>query len=290
MKYIFIVNPVSGNKKHNHIIENIHKYMAINDLEYEIIFTKAKGDATKIAKSFTSEKNIVIYSVGGDGTLNEIVNGIAGSNVRLGVIPAGSGNDFYKSLKIYKRKKRKIDLGKVNDKYFINIASIGIDAEICNNSNIFKKLKFPRSSIYDFSIIYTFFKFKYQNLKIEYKDEKYESKYLIVAVCNGKYYGGGYKIAPLASFDDNYFDVYFANKVPKLKMIGLINLLKQAKHEESPVIKKVKLKELTISSNQDIICNYDGETMISKKLEFKMIRDFIYIYNNQELVDNIIKK
>lgn len=290
MKYIFIVNPISGNRKHGHLIKNIHHYMEINNYQYEIIITKAKGDATKIAKSFISEKNIVIYSVGGDGTLNEIVNGIAGSKVKLGVIPAGSGNDFHKSLKTSSRKTRKIDLGIVNDKYFINIASIGIDAEISKNVSIFKKLKFPRSSIYDFSIIYTFFKFKYQNLKIEYKNQKYESKYLIVAICNGKYYGGGYKIAPLASFDDNYFDVYFADKVPKFKMLGLINLLKQAKHEESPVVKKVRLKELTIASDQDIICNYDGETLVSKKLEFKLVKNSIYIYNNQKLVDYIITK
>lgn len=290
MKYIFIINPVSGNRNHSQIVRNIHDYMESHDFEYDIHFTKEPGDATRIARSYVGEKRVVIYSVGGDGTLNEIVNGIAKSKIKLGIIPAGSGNDFYRTLETTKRKNQKIDLGMVNDKYFINIASIGIDAEICNNIAIFKKLKFPRKSIYDISIVYTFFKYKYQNLTVSYNDKIIDSKYLIIAVCNGKYYGGGYKIAPLASFDDNYFDVYFADQTPRSKIPYLISLLKKGEHEKSPIIKKEHLKEITISSDKDIICNYDGETLKAKKLEFKMVRDSIYIYNNKELTDYLIEK
>ncbi len=290
MKYIFIINPISGSRNHSQIIRNIHDYMEEHNFDYEIHFTKQPGDATIIARSYTNEKNIIIYSVGGDGTLNEIVNGIAKSKIKLGVIPAGSGNDFYRSLLTSNRKNIKIDLGKVNDKYFINIASIGIDAEISNNATIFKKLRFPRKSVYDLSILYTFFKYKYQNLEIEYNKKTYNSENLIIAVCNGKYYGGGYPIAPLASFDDNYFDVYFAGKISKTKIPGLINLLKKGEHESSSLIKKERLKQITISSDTDIICNYDGEILISKKLEFKMVRDSIYIYNNKKLVDYITQK
>ena len=290
MKYVFIINPISGNRNHSQIIRNIHDYMEKNNYEYEIHFTKKPGDATIIAQSYLKEKRIIIYAVGGDGTLNEVVNGIAKSKIKLGVIPAGSGNDFYRSLETTKRKNLKIDLGMVNDKYFINIASIGIDAEISNNVRIFKKLRFPRKSIYNLSILYTFFKYKYQDLNIQYNKKNIASKHLIVAVCNGKYYGGGYKIAPLASFDDNYFDVYFAKKVSKMQIPALISLLKNSQHESSPIIKKERLKEITITSEKDIICNFDGETLFAKKLEFKMVRDSIYIYNDLELVKYLLTK
>lgn len=290
MKYIFIVNPTSGNRNHRYIINNIHDYMEMNKKNYEFFFTKEVGDATKIASNYINEKNIVIYAVGGDGTINEIVNGIAGSKVKLGVIPAGSGNDFYRTLTISKRKNKEIDLGLINDKYFINIASIGIDAEINNNANIFKKLKFPKKTIYDLSIAYTFFKYKYQNIKVEYDKQSYYTQNLIIAVCNGKYYGGGYKIAPLASFDDNYFDVYFAEKISKLKIPGLISLLKKGKHEQSSLIRKEKLKEITISSDKDIICNYDGETLKAKKIEFKLIKNSIVIHNDKKLVEYVTQK
>lgn len=289
MKYIFIVNPVSGNHNHSVIICRIHDYMEKHHFEYNIHFTKGPGDATLISQRYLNDKKTVIYAVGGDGTLNEVVNGIAESSLKLGVIPVGSGNDFYKVLKNTKRKNLKVDLGMVNDKYFINIASVGIDAQVSNNVKIFKKLKFPKKSIYDLSIIYTFLKFKYQNFNIKYNKKEYDSQCLIIAVCNGKYYGGGYKIAPMAAFDDNYFDVYFADKVSKRKIPGLINLLKQGKHEDSPIVKKERLKEITISSDKNIICNYDGETLIAKKLVFKMIRDSIRIHNDMKLVNAILK-
>ena len=93
----------------------------------------------------------------------------------------------------------------------------------------------------------------------------------------------------MAAFDDNYFDVYFADKVSKRKIPGLINLLKQGKHEDSPIVKKERLKEITISSDKNIICNYDGETLIAKKLVFKMIRDSIRIHNDMKLVNAILK-
>ncbi|MDD2505470.1 MAG: diacylglycerol kinase family lipid kinase [Bacilli bacterium] len=290
MKYIFIINPVSGNKNHSQIIRNIHDYMEDNELEYEIFFTEYQNHATEIALNYAKEKKVIIYSVGGDGTLNEIVNGLAKSKVKLGVIPAGSGNDFYRSLETLKRKNIKIDLGLVNDKYFINIASIGIDAEVSKNAEIFKKLKFPKKSIYDFSILYTFLKFKYQNINISYNNKSFNTQKLIVAICNGKYYGGGYKIAPLASFDDNYFDVYFAEKTSKLKIPELINMLKKSEHEKSSLVRKERLKSITIYSDKNIICSYDGEYFMSKKLEFKLIKNVINIHNDKQLVNYILTK
>ncbi len=290
MKYIFIINPVSGNHNHSEIIRRIHDYMEKKHYEYDIHFTKEPGDATLISQRYLHEKRTIIYAVGGDGTLNEVVNGIAKSKLKLGIIPVGSGNDFYRVLENTKRKNLKIDLGMVNDKYFINIASVGIDAQVAHNVKIFKKQKFPKKSIYDLSIIYTFLKFKYQNFRIKYKKKAYDAKYLIIAVCNGRYYGGGYQIAPMAAFDDNNFDVYFAGKVSKMKIPALISLLKKAKHENSPTVKKERLKEITISSDKNIICNYDGENLIAKKLVFKMVRDSINIYNDKELVNFILNK
>ena len=169
---------------------------------------------------------------------------------------------------------------------FINIVCRSMHKYLMSKS---LKIKVSKKSIYDLSIIYTFLKFKYQNFNIKYNKKEYDSQCLIIAVCNGKYYGGGYKIAPMAAFDDNYFDVYFADKVSKRKIPGLINLLKQGKHEDSPIVKKERLKEITISSDKNIICNYDGETLIAKKLVFKMIKDSIRIHNDMKLVNAILK-
>ena len=89
----------------------------------------------------------IVLCVGGDGTVNEVVNGMAYSNSLLHVIPAGSGNDFYKTISKCKEGIMDIDLGKVNDKYFVNSASIGIDSEISNNASLMKKLNITKNTI-----------------------------------------------------------------------------------------------------------------------------------------------
>ena len=93
----FIINPISGQGRAFRMVDNIHRVCTEQKLDYEVIFTRKAGDATEIVKKLKGEN--VVYSVGGDGTLNEVVNGIVGTKNKLAVIPGGSGNDFYTSLK-----------------------------------------------------------------------------------------------------------------------------------------------------------------------------------------------
>lgn len=97
MKHVFIINPISGKGKTLKVAENIEKVCQREKLDYEINYTNYPGEATKIAKKYRFSQNI-IYSVGGDGTLNEVLNGIVGTKNILAIIPSGSGNDFYKTL------------------------------------------------------------------------------------------------------------------------------------------------------------------------------------------------
>jgi hypothetical protein len=175
MKRIFIVNPNSGGGKALKVVENIKKICEEDNLEYEIFFTDGPNDATRIAKKFSFSSNI-IYSVGGDGTLNEVVNGIVGTKNMLGIIPCGSGNDFYKTLDKIDDELPLVDVGKINNKYFINIVSIGIDAEVANNVSLMKKIKLPPSQIYNASIVYTFFKYRFKNIDVEIDTESVSHK------------------------------------------------------------------------------------------------------------------
>lgn len=114
MKRVFIVNPKAGNGRSLKMINAIKEICKEEKLNYEIVYTTDKGDATNIARKNSSNiDETIIYSVGGDGTLNEVVNGIVGSNAVLGVIPGGTGNDFYKSIKQNGRMIDKADVGLV---------------------------------------------------------------------------------------------------------------------------------------------------------------------------------
>ena len=127
---IFIINLNAGKKDGKLIGNIINEYLLTKSVfNYEIFYTETKEQTDIILNKYKNiYENINVYSIGGDGTLNSVINSIANTNMKLSVIPLGTGNDFYKSIENF--DKDKIDLGKVNDKYFINVASIGIDAEI----------------------------------------------------------------------------------------------------------------------------------------------------------------
>ena len=285
MKYVFIINPASGKTDYDKIKENIIK--TLENEEYEIYETKAPKEATEIASRFKNEENTIVYSVGGDGTLNEVVNGIAEGKCKLGIIPTGSGNDFYRTLKEAQTENVRLDLGKLNGRYFINIASVGMDAETCNNANKIKS-KIKLHSSYYLALIHTFLTFKSKSLKLKIDKNVYAGDYIIAAICNGKYYGGGFKIAPVASFDDNQFDIYLVSKAGKLKLIKILLALLKSEHEKYNEVRKYTGKNITITSENNLIVNIDGEITISKNIEIEMIEDALIIYNNNELVQKIM--
>ena len=285
MKYEFIINPASGKTDYNKIKENIIK--TLENEEYEIYETKAPKEATEIASRFKNEENTIVYSVGGDGTLNEVVNGIAEGKCKLGIIPTGSGNDFYRTLKEAQTENVRLDLGKLNGRYFINIASVGMDAETCNNANKIKS-KIKLHSSYYLALIHTFLTFKSKSLKLKIDKNVYAGDYIIAAICNGKYYGGGFKIAPVASFDDNQFDIYLVSKAGKLKLIKILLALLKSEHEKYNEVRKYTGKNITITSENNLIVNIDGEITIAKNIEIEMIEDALIIYNNNELVQKIM--
>lgn len=270
MKRVFIVNPVSGNGRALNISKALKEVCDSENLDYQIIYTKESGDAKKIAEQFCSSfEETIVYSVGGDGTLNEVVNGIALSNTILGVIPAGTGNDFYRTIKKGSRLFEEIDVGKVNNRYFINVASVGIDAKIANRANELKKKQFPSGIVYYLAIALELANMESIKLKIDDCDS-YEEKTLL-AVCNGKYYGNGIMISPNALINDGMFDVYEVDKLNRLQTLKMFKLLLQKKHEESKLIEHYRIDYFDIESPVPLICNVDGEIMIDNKFVFENI-------------------
>ena len=233
-------------------------------------------------------KNI-IFAVGGDGTLNEVVNGVVGTKNILGIIPCGSGNDFYKTLEKIDEEFPVIDVGKINGKYFINIVSIGIDAEVAKNVSLMKKIKLPTSQVYNASIVYTFFKYKFKNIEFTIDNSTNKSKFTILTVCNCKTYGGGYNIAPDAQLSDGYFDVYFVDKLHKPIIPFLIGMLKKGTHEKHKSVHKNKATKIKFKCDYDLVCNIDGEITIDNKFDIKLIEKGIMLYNNKEFVKEILK-
>ena len=160
MKYYFIINPNSGKIDTNQFEQRILKECSKEKIKYKIFYTHNAGDAKKFAKKIPDEE-CVVFSVGGDGNLNAVLNGLAGSkNKILGNIPTGSGNDFERTLNQYDDGIHDFDFGIINGRHFINVACVGLDADVANNISWIRKKKWiPVSQRYNASILYTFIKF-----------------------------------------------------------------------------------------------------------------------------------
>lgn len=277
MKRIFIVNPTSGKSKGLEAGQFIKWYCLNKKIKYKLFFTNSVGEATGLAKKYNDDKGAIIYSVGGDGTLNEVINGMAYSNSNLSIIPVGSGNDFYKTVK--STNADKIDLGKVNDRYFINIASLGLDADIAEDANKMKNLKISSNLIYVASLMKNFFKYKGIDISID----NIKKNITILTVCNGKYYGGGFNIAPNAELNDGLFDIFEAPKLNKLETLKLLSKLLKSTHIYDNNVDLYRSDKVIVESPIKLCCNVDGEIIYDTKFNFQLNKSAINLYKDDDL-------
>ncbi|SCY62624.1 diacylglycerol/lipid kinase family protein [Alkaliphilus peptidifermentans] len=276
--YLFIVNPISGNGKGSRMVGKIHEVMKDKKTVYRLEVTKAKGNAKEIAMNASED---IIVAVGGDGTINEVVNGIAQKKKVLGVIPSGTGNDFIRNLNIpveadkaieiiLKGKEKEINIGKVFEHYFINIASVGLDAQIASEANTLKK-HFNGTYAYIAALIKVLFSFRYMKLVIKNSDKTYVLDTMLMAFCNGRSYGGGMKIAPEADMSDDLMDICIVKKMSKLKLLILFPTIFKGKHLRFNEVEMMKTSKITLFIKDPLKINLDGEIFTISKEEYEFI-------------------
>lgn len=288
MKYIFIINSFTVGKKINNLCEKIEIYCNSNKLDYLIEINDVENSTDDILKKY-NKTNYIIIAVGGDGMINRVLNAIINTNNVLSLIPTGTGNDFYRSAKLqFYNGINECDLIKINNKYFINTACFGIDADIANdstinNSKILKKYK------YLVNLIKHYFKYKSRNFDILLDGRKIKGKFITVVLCNGMYYGNGFNIGPNALLSDGVIDLYIVKHVNKLRMLKLILSMKNGKHEKYKEISKDKIEKIIIKSSRKVKANIDGEVLESSKFDINVLKKKVKIYYNQDMIDNILK-
>ena len=288
MKYVFIINSIAGRGKYKKILPKIEYACKRRNFDYEIRYITNELTGAQIAAEYKDEENY-IYVVGGDGTITKTLEGIVGTKNKLGIIPAGSGNDTYRTIKNLSKGENLVDLAKINDTYFINVACLGIDAEVANNLDVLKKTKIPTSQLYNASILYTFVKFRFKKMKLKTKIKNIDSEYTILSICNGGFYGGGFNIAPKSQLTDGLLDVYYAEKMSRIHMIPLILKMKKGKHEGKRRVHKFRTDYIEIDLNEEVTFNVDGEKLIGKRFVLDVIPSSIRVYNDNEFVDEIMK-
>lgn len=268
-KYLFVINPVAGKGKTLGVIPLIKESFNKDKINYDIKITKRRGQGEEIAKKAAKNGYTHIIAVGGDGTVYEVLNGIKGYDVSLGIIPLGTGNDFVRSIKmpneaseaieiIKKGKTKKIDVGKINDRFFLNVSSIGIDAEIVKETEKIKKY-FSGTAAYVAGIFATLAKYRSKKVDILVDGKNYSRNVELIAIGNGKYYGGGMKINPDAEIEDGLLDICLVNKMNKLKFIALFLTVFKGKHTKIKEVEIFRGRDINIMSNEPLVLNADGD-------------------------------
>ena len=191
--------------------------------------------------------------------------------------------------KQFKKGINYCDLVKINDRYFINTACFGIDADIAYNKDSIKSKFIPRGQKYNASIVKSFLKFKPRYFKIKINDKIIENNFSTVVVCNGEYYGNGYHVGPHSRLNDDKFDVYMVNDLGRISLATLILKLKKGKHEFDKNVIKVTTNKLKINLKDDVYSNIDGEILKDNKFDIELCKKKIKVYYDRKLIDYLKK-
>lgn len=266
-----IYNPTSGREAFkNHLPEVLAKFEQAG-YETSTHATTCAGDATDAARTAVARNYDVIVAVGGDGTINEVVSGISESPHRpqLGIIPAGTTNDFARALNIPKSIDEavdiilagytlKLDVGRVNERYFVNIAGGGKLTEV--SYEVPSKLKTVLGQIaYFMKGIEKLPQFKPIQTRIEYDGEVFEGEIMLFLIANTNSVGGFEKIAPDARMDDGKFDLLVLKKANIAELIRALSLVVRGGHLTDKNVFYAQAKHIHIYTEEKMELNVDGE-------------------------------
>lgn len=268
--YLFIINPIAGNKNSIEIQKLIEEVMTSNQKDFEIVLTTKPREAISIAA--TREYDVVV-AVGGDGTINEVTAGlIEKDNKILGIIPAGTGNDLSRSLGIprdirealkliLKGNTKEIRTGESNGHHFLNISSVGFDVAVLTNIEMIRK-KVKGKFSYVLAVIYTLMKFKKSRITLDIDGKVYHKNLLLLAVGNGKYYGGGMMVLPNADLYDDYLHVCLVKDISNIKALTIFPVIFKGDHLKFlKYVETYKVKEIKVINNSPLLLNIDGEVL-----------------------------
>lgn len=271
-KYFFIVNPASGGGNKLSFLSEISHFCQNNNLKYEVEITKEPKHATELAKQAVKNFEVVV-AVGGDGTVNEVVNGIVGTRAVLGILPIGSGNDFSRQLgyrkklsddlKILKNgRTREVDAGVVNNEYyFINGFGAGFDGQVA--TKVKKYLPYVKGFLaYLLAVLSILPVYKFPRVRIELDNGKIiDKEILLIATCIGTTYGGGFKIAPSAKLNDGLFTICLIDKLGRWYALRNIPKIMKGVHLGLPEVHTYTSKKISIQSEKELYSQIDGELL-----------------------------
>ena len=288
MTHLFIINPAAGSRDRTaDYREKIEKICSCRDINYRIEVSAAPGDCARLAREAAQTgEECRIYACGGDGTLNEVVSGVAGyDNVAVTVFSGGSGNDFVKLFnepKAFFDLERLLDCDEVqfdlircNDDYSLNICSVGLDARIGTDVSNYKRIPLLQGfRAYVASTIVNVIKGISEHYVVEVNGERVDARQTMICACNGRFYGGGFNPVPEADPTDGLMEVLLVKHVSRFLVPIVIGKYKNGQYKQLPkLVRHFKTNHVRIICDKPTSINLDGELRVAETVDFRIAQE-----------------
>ena len=284
----FIVNPAAGNGFALKIEKQVKDEMDRRGLECRFQHTSAPNHATELAREATTQDDCSgVIAIGGDGTAYEVACGLMNTGVPMGIIPAGTGNDFIKTVNIPKKPMealdfilshdpRPVDVGGLNDRLFLNVCGTGFDVTVLDYTIAAKK--YCRGLLpYLIGLIRGIFHYKPVYIRFTADGHTEEREVLICSIANGRYFGGGIAICPEASADDGLLDLVIAEHQPRWKLPFLVPSLLMGRIDKFSFTTHKRCKTVEIYS-KGMRLNADGEVSNIDEAKFTVLQGALKLF------------
>ena len=294
MRHLFILNPAAGRRDQTQAVaQDIARVFSGRGIPFTTAVTRQPGHGTLLVRQAAQEsaEPLRVYACGGDGTLNEAVNGAAGfDHVAVTNFPGGSGNDFirlfdrpdaFRSLENFLDcEESRFDLIACGDRYSLNVCSIGIDARIGTSIGRYKRLPLlSGSGAYILSTAVNLIKGVHRHYQIQLGDQCFDGEKTMICVANGQYYGGGFHPVPEADPSDGLLDVLLVNAVSRLQVAAIIGKYKNGQYAQYPdLISHFRCPQVTVHCDTPSEINLDGELLWGRDVTFRACRQALRFF------------
>jgi YegS/Rv2252/BmrU family lipid kinase len=289
MKAVFLVNPASANGATGKRWPELHRRARELGLDAEPVLSERPGQLIELAREAAAAHELLVV-VGGDGTLNEVVNGVAGLDAELAVLPAGTGQDFGKTHGIptgfddavrvaLEGTARPVDLGRATYRddagaeavrFFANVGSAGMSGAVARRANSMTKRLGGRTTFF-YALVREFVAWKNTEVTVTVDEGERRGAMHDVILANGRWHGGGMKLAPDAKPDDGLFDVVLIGDVNKLDFLTTAPKLYSGKHVAHPKVEVLQSATVTVDAAEPIPIELEGETVGTTPARFEIV-------------------
>ncbi len=268
MSFKIIVNPTAGRGRLGRQLPQLDSWLKSLGLKYELATTDAPGHASELAAEAASRGWETVVAVGGDGTMNEVLNGIIDTPAHMGFIPAGTGNDFARTLGIPLNMKKAaevlasgktvpMDIGRDTDGCFSIILGLGFPSDVMHHVNTTKNI-FRGSLAITVSILQVVNKLQPYPVHIQMDDNSFSATVMGIFILNTRFTGGGLQIAPHAVYDDGLLDVVVMHEMKKTNFLRTLPKAYKGTHLSNPAVEVFRTTKISVTSAEPMAKLFDG--------------------------------